>query len=519
MNQKVYLIFISFIVALGGFLFGFDAGIISGVMSYAGPAFNLTEIQSGWVVSAPSFAAMFAMLFSGRLSDHFGRKKLLLFVALLYAVSAVLSAVTISYEMLYIARIIGGIAFGAALVLAPIYIAEISTSENRGKLVSIQQLNIVFGFFAAFLSNYFFNKYNTLESTFLTDENVWRWMLGVEFIPAFAYLILLFFVPNSPRWLYLKGRFSEAKQVLVKIHGIERGTQEIKAIEESLHTDKNKTALKIKEILKPSLRFILVIGLVVGVLQQVTGINAVYFYATSIFKQTGIGTDAAFSSGVLLSTISVIFTFVAIYLIDRMGRRPLLLIGTAGIAVSLLICAYGFNEATYKLSQEKINQFDFSDSEKLLPFADKEYANDVDFKAVIKTALGNQTYRKNDGAILAAATTINANLILVGILGFIACFAFSLGPVMWVLLSELYPIKYRGLAIGIIAFVNSLISSIVQLIFPWELSNLGNAATFFIFGITALIGFFVLLRILPETKGKSLEALEMELIDKVTYTV
>ena len=267
------------------------------------------------------------------------------------------------------------------------------------------------------------------------------------------------------------------------------------------------------------MRFILVIGLIVGVLQQITGINAVYFYATSIFKQTGIGTDAAFSSGVLLSTISVIFTFVAIYLIDRMGRRPLLLIGTAGIAISLLLCAYGFNEATYKLSTKKISQFSFSDSEKLLPFADKEYTNDVDFKTAIKTALGNKTYRKNDGAILAAATTINANLILVGILGFIACFAFSLGPVMWVLLSELYPIKYRGLAIGIIAFVNSFISSVVQLIFPWELSNLGNAGTFFIFGVIALVGFFVLMRILPETKGKSLEALEIELIDKVPYTV
>ena len=167
MSNKAYTIFISFIVALGGFLFGFDAGIISGVMSYAGPEFNLNEIESGWVVSAPSFAAMFAMLFSGRVSDLFGRKKMLIFVAFLYAISAVLSAIAISYEMLYIARIIGGIAFGAALVLAPMYIAEISTAENRGKLVSLQQLNIVFGFFAAFLSNYFFNKYNTTESTCL----------------------------------------------------------------------------------------------------------------------------------------------------------------------------------------------------------------------------------------------------------------------------------------------------------------------------------------------------------------
>ena len=512
MNHKNYSIFISFIVALGGFLFGFDAGIISGVMSYASPEFNLTEIQSGWVVSSPSFAAMIAMLFSGRLSDRLGRKKLLLFVAILYAISALLSAVAISYEMLYIARIIGGLAFGAALVLAPMYIAEISTAENRGKLVALQQLNIVFGFFAAFLSNYFFNKYNTPESTFITDENVWRWMLGVELVPALLYFMLMFFVPRSPRWLYLKENYEDAKKVLVQIHGKEKGEFEIKSIEQNIKSEKNKTPLKIKDLLKPSLRFIIVVGLVVGVLQQITGINAVYFYATSIFKQTGIGTDAAFSSGVLLSTISVVFTFVAIYLIDRMGRRPLLLIGTAGIAISLLLCAYGFKQATYQLSAEKINALPFYESKKLLPIADKVYTNDIDFKNDVKMVLGNKVYGKNDGAILEAATTINATLILVGILGFIACFAFSLGPVMWVLLSELYPIKYRGLAIGVIAFVNSFISSVVQLIFPWELSNFGNALTFFIFGFIALVGFFVFVKILPETKGKSLEEIEKEFI-------
>ena len=512
MKNTSQIITISLIVALGGFLFGFDAGIISGVMSFAGPEFDLTEIQSGWVVSSPSFAAMISMLFSGRLSDNIGRRKLLIIVALLYAVSAVFSATAVSYEMLYIARMIGGFGFGAALVLAPMYIAEISTAENRGKLVSLQQLNIVFGFFAAFLSNYFFNKYNTLDSTFLTDENVWRWMLGIELIPALLYFSLLFFVPKSPRWLYLKGQISEAKKVFVNIYGNERGDLEIKSIEENSAADKNKSKLKIKDLFKPSLRFILIVGLIVGVLQQITGINAVYFYATSIFKQTGIGSDAAFSSGVLLSTISVVFTFLAIYLIDRMGRRPLLLIGTAGIAVSLLICAYGFNQATYQLKEKDVNQFEFLNSRRLITVVDKIYTNDVDFKNEIKSILGTNIFSKNDGAILEAATNIDSTLILIGILGFIACFAFSLGPVMWVLLSELFPLKYRGLAIGSIAFVNSFISSVVQLVFPWELSNLGNSLTFLIFGIIAFIGFFVMVKILPETKGKSLEELEKMLI-------
>jgi MFS family permease len=378
----------------------------------------------------------------------------------------------------------------------------------------LQQLNIVFGFFAAFLSNYFFNKYNTTESTFLTDENVWRWMLGVELIPALCYFIFLFFIPKSPRWLYLKENYEEAKQVLNQIHDSKRGGEEIASIERNIHASKNKSTVKVKDLLKPSLRFILVIGLVIGVLQQITGINAVYFYATSIFEQTGVGTDAAFSSGVLLSTISVIFTFVAIYLIDKMGRRPLLLYGTAGIAISLLLCAYGFNQATYQLTTQEINQLEFAESQKLLPFADKLYDSDVRFKNDLKSALGNKIYNKNDGAILEVATTINANLILAGILGFIACFAFSLGPVMWVLLSELYPIKYRGLAIGAIGFVNSFVSWFVQQIFPWELSNLGSALSFFLFGTVALVGFFILLKILPETKGKSLEELELELVKK-----
>ena len=195
-----------------------------------------------------------------------------------------------------------------------------------------------------------------------------------------------------------------------------------------------------------------------------------------------------------------------------MGRRPLLLFGTAGIAISLLLCAYGFSQATYQLTTEKIDQLEFAESQKLLPLIDKVYMEDVAFKNDLKDILGNKVYSKNDGAILEVSTSINATLILIGILGFIACFAFSLGPVMWVLLSELYPLKYRGLAIGIIAFINSLISSLVQLVFPWELSNLGNALTFFIFGIIALFGFLLMVKIVPETKGKSLEELERDLV-------
>jgi MFS family permease len=510
MSKKI--IFIAFVVSLGGFLFGFDAGIISGVMSYAGPEFNLSDGQTGWVVSSPSFAAMIAMLISGRLSDIIGRKKILIIVAFSYALSALLSAYAISYEMLYIARMIGGLAFGAALILAPTYIAEISSAKNRGKLVSIQQLNIVLGFFAAFLSNYYFNKLNTTGDSIFTDENVWRWMLGVELIPAVLYFIFLFFVPKSPRWLYMSGKLEEAKKILRNIYGAKQAEIEIKTIGDNIKKSKKSSNISIKELLKPSLRFILIVGLVIGVLQQITGINAVYFYATSIFKQTGIGTDAAFSSGVLLSFTSVIFTVVAILLIDRMGRRPLLLVGMAGISISLIMIAFGFSQATYKLTPQEIVAFEYFDGNKLKSFENKLYESDLEFKRDMKSALGNQVYAKNEGTILEAATDMNPVLVLVGILGFIACFAFSLGPVMWVLLSELYPNKYRGLAIGVIGFINSFVSWLVQQIFPWELSTLGNALTFLIFGVIAVVGFLILLKILPETKGKSLEQIEFDLV-------
>lgn len=514
MSKK--LVFIAFVVSIGGFLFGFDAGIISGVMSYAGPEFNLSDIQSGWVVSSPTFTAMLAMLISGRLSDIIGRKKILIVVAFLYAISALFSAYATSYEMLYIARMVGGIAFGAALVLAPTYIAEISSAENRGKLVSLQQLNIVLGFFAAFLSNYFFNAMNSSgEATFLTNENVWRWMLGVEFIPAIIYIVALFFIPKSPRWLYTRQKNDEAKKVLVEIHGADVAEKESEEILASLQTEDERKEDKVKltDLLKPSLKFVLTVGLVIGVLQQITGINAVYFYATSIFKQTGIGTDAAFSQGVLLSFTSFLFTIVAIFLIDKMGRRPLLLYGLAGISISLLLCAYGFNQATYKLDTDQIASFQFENHSELEQYAGKTFTSDVEFKNAMKSSLGSQVYGRNEGAILEAATTMNATLVLIGVLGFIACFAFSLGPVMWVLLSELFPNRYRGLAIGVIGFINSFVSWVVQFIFPWELSNFGNAITFLIFGLIAVAGFFILLKILPETKGKSLEEIEMELVD------
>ena len=510
-NNLSYTIFIAAVVSLGGFLFGFDAAIISGVVGSVENLFGLSDAQTGFVVSAPSWAAMIAMLAAGVVSDLIGRKRLLIGVAFLYAISALLSAYASSYEMLAVARMVGGVAFGAALILAPMYIAEISSAENRGKLVSIQQLNIVLGFSAAYFSGYYLNDLSGSAEGMINEGNAWRWMLGIEMIPAILYFFLLFFVPKSPRWLMSKGKDEEALSVLNKLYGTASTAQSVfQNIKKNLTEQVEKTPYS--ELFKPSMRFVLFVGLAVGILQQITGINAVFFYATSIFEQTGIGTDAAFAQSVIVGIINVVFTLLVMVLIDRMGRRPLLLIGIAGVAISLLVTSYGFHQATYELTSEKITALEGVDQTKLAAVANITYDNDVDFKNATKAALGETEFKAHQSEIIQAAANINPYLILFGILGFVSSFAFSLGPVMWVLLSELFPNKIRGLAIGLIGFINSFASALVQQIFPWELSTFGNSMTFLIYGLFAVVGFFLFLKILPETKGKSLEEIEKQFV-------
>jgi SP family arabinose:H+ symporter-like MFS transporter len=330
-------------------------------------------------------------------------------------------------------------------------------------------------------------------------------------IPAILYFLLLFLVPKSPRWLMSKGRDEEAQTVLNKLYGTQAIAQSIfQSIKNNLTEKVEKVSYS--ELLKPSMRFVIFIGLAVGILQQITGINAVFFYATSIFEQTGIGTDAAFAQSVIVGIINVVFTLLVMFLIDRMGRRPLLLIGIAGVAISLLVTSYGFHQATYKLTPEKITTLEGVDQSKLISIANITFENDVDFKNAVKAALGESEFKAHQGEIIQAAANINPYLILFGILGFVSSFAFSLGPVMWVLLSELFPNKIRGLAIGLIGFINSFASALVQQIFPWELSTFGNSMTFMIYGLFAVIGFFLFLKILPETKGKSLEEIEKQFV-------
>jgi MFS family permease len=442
---------------------------------------------------------------------------MLMVAAVLYAISAIGSAIAPTFFLLVMARMIGGLGVGASLILAPMYIAEISPPTMRGRMVSFNQLNIVIGISVAFFTNYLIlqlgQSTNDWVQVLKIDAYNWRWMLGLETLPAVLYFFGLIFVPESPRWQIMKGREEEAIETFHKVVSQEEAQKQIRDVKESLRTDKTKEKTPIRELFKPAMKLVLTIGIVVAVLQQITGINSVFFYAPMIFEQSGIGTDASFIQAILVGLTNLVFTVVAILFIDKFGRKPLLITGMAGIALSMFLLAYGFNSATFTLTEDSIRSLpEGLQTERLESIKNKTFQNDVSFKKAIQNSLGEADAKQYESVILTAAIDMNPTLILIGILGFVACFAFSIGPVMWVLFSELFPIKVRGLAISLSGFVNSAVSFLVQFIFPWELANLGSSTTFLIYGLFAAAGFFFILFVIPETKGKSLEELEKILV-------
>lgn len=463
-----YTIRVALIVALGGFLMGFDASVISGVVSFIGPEFELTNIQIGWAVASLTLTSTLAMMTAGPISDRFGRRPVLKVAAVLFAVSAIASAIAPDYLTLVIARMLGGLGVGAALIIAPMYIAEIAPADIRGRMVSFNQLNIVIGISVAYFSNFLILSLGQsdlawAQSLRLGDWN-WRWMLGVEALPAIVYFLALFSVPESPRWLVMRGKAAEALEILSRVSGRTQAEADLGAVQESLDAEAHLEKGSIKELFLPAMRLVLTIGIVIAILQQITGINSVFFYAPMIFEQSGIGTDAAFMQAVLVGIVNLVATVVAILLIDKLGRRPLLITGLVIIASSMILLAYSFSSATYGAGGELVD--------------------------------------------------MNATLVLIGILSFVAGFGISLGPVMWVLFSELFPNRLRGIAISFCGLINSSVSFIVQLVFPWELENFGPATTFLVYGSFAIIGLIFVMRILPETKGRSLEQLEADLVTK-----
>lgn len=508
-------LFYAAVISLGGFLFGFDAAVISGVVGFVTREFGLNEWWVGAVVSAPSFAAIIAALTVGPVADYVGRKKVMLILALLYTISAIASAFAPDAVTLVVARFIGGLAFGT-LMLAPIYIAEISPARLRGRMVSVNQLNIVIGFSAAYFANYFILGASQSGSEFAVsiglDQHAWRWMLGLEALPAALYFFFMLVVPESPRWLVLEGHVEKARAIMTRITPADQIEELLGRIRDSAQEATHNLLKKIKDMFRPELRMVIVVGLIAGIAQQSSGINVVYFYAPTIFEQSGVGTNAAFAQATYIGLVNIAFTVLAMMLIDKLGRKPLMIAGLLGVVISMSISSYGFYSAYYELPMDAATSISAElDIDGLDSIAGIRYENDVVFKAAAYSAIGEAVMKANEATIIQSAIHMNPTVILAGILGFVASFAFSLGPVMWVLFSEIFPNRIRGVCMAFMGVVNSGVSWFIQFIFPWELAKLGSAGTFLVFAGFAAVCVVLLMRLMPETRGRSLEELEKEL--------
>src|SRR5687768_1571909 len=446
LQGKLNIAFVALTVALGGFLLGFDATVISGVVPFIREYFSLSgtsgDLKLGFAVSSLGWGAIAGNAIAGALSDRFGRRRVLLGTALLFVLSSLLAASASTFASFVAARIVGGIAVGNAILIAPVYIAEIAPAGKRGGLVSLNQLMIVIGISASFFSNYFLLG---------VGEHNWRWMLGVQMVPALLYFTLLWFVPESPRWLLLKGRDQAALEVLAKVHGEQQARESLQEIRHSLAA--KVVSRGFRGLLDSRVRLVMTIALGLAFFQQITGINAIFYYLPTIFAQAGGGVDDAFRQAVMVGVVNVAMTFVAIWLIDKLGRKPLLIVGIAGMALSLFAISWAFSQESY-----------------------------------------------------------SARLVLIAIIGFVASFAISLGPVMWVLLSEIFPNEQRAAAISVAGFSNALVSASVTMIFPSALSALGSGGTFLAFGLFATAALLFVVLLVPETKGRTLEQLENDLM-------
>jgi MFS transporter, sugar porter (SP) family len=421
---------------MGGLMFGFDVAIISGAVPFIQPYFHWNELQLGWGVSSLLVGAIIGAFGSGVLSDIYGRKKILIFVALFFAVSSAFTALATSSVIFISARLFGGLAVGAASVLSPMYVAEVAPPKNRGMLVAIYQLAIVLGILCSFTINYGLHNI----------DNNWRWMFATGIIPSVLFFVGLFFIPESPRWLYKAGRKEESLTVLTRIGGESLAKVEIIEIAESLQG--NHTSISLSELFKPSSRKVMIIGFVLAVFVQVSGINTIVDYAPKILLAAGVNINNALLQTSLVGLINFIFTFVAILFIDKAGRRTLYLIGSMGMVVTLVMLAISF-------------------------------------------------YLKMEGIFT-----------LICILAFIAFFASCIGPVFWTLVSEIFPNRIRGKAVAFASFTQWIFNFLVVLLFPHFLASVGGAKTFLFLALMSLLQWLFTYLYVPETKGKSLEEIE-----------
>ncbi|WP_226021813.1 sugar porter family MFS transporter [Halomicrobium salinisoli] len=435
------------LAALNGLLFGFDTGIISGAFLYIQDAFVMSPLMEGIVVSGAMAGAALGAAVGGRLSDRLGRRRLILLGAGVFFAGSFLMAVAPSVPVLVAGRLIDGVAIGFASIVGPLYISEIAPPRIRGALTSLNQLMVTVGILASYFVNYAF-----------ADAGAWRWMLGAGMVPAVVLAVGMLKMPESPRWLYERGREDEARAVLRRTRqgGVE---DELAEIEETVQ---KQSGTGLSDLVEPWMRPALIVGLGLAVFQQVTGINAVMYYAPTVLESTGFGDVTSILATVGIGAVNVIMTVVAIALIDRVGRRALLLVGIGGMVTTLGVLGAVFYLPGF------------------------------------------------DGVVGWAAT---GSLML-----FVAFFAIGLGPVFWLLASEIYPLSVRGSAMGLVTVANWLANLIVSLAFPMLRSSVGQSWTFWLFGACSVVALAFSYRYVPETKGRSLEAIEADLRENVGTT-
>lgn len=508
------------IVAMGGFVFGLDAALISGTVDFISKEFALTDLQLGTVVSAPGFGVLVALPFMGWLCNGLGRKKALLLIAMLYLVSAVWAALAPGYWNLVTARFLGGLAF-TSIALASMYIGEIAPPRWRGKMVAMTQINIVVGLSAAYFINYLILQATHSDAswvhTLAIDRYTWRWMLGSEILPALLWFGLLLVIPESPYWLVYANRVEEAKKNLLRVLPAEQIPHHIAEMQDSLKQggQSHSALTQMKMLFGKPMRLIFIIAFTIAIAQQSTGINAILFYAPTVIEQLGIGKDAAFMQSLWIGLISVVATIAGLLLVDRLGRRPLIVWGMVWIVASLLACWYGFSTARYVVTEQAITEMaKVPEAGRLAPLVGKEFKTDIAFKKAVKEVIGEKDARDNASLLLQKSAKMNAVLIFVGILSFIAAFQFSVGPVMWVLFSEIFPITVRGIAIPFFTLITSFTSWLVQYLFPTQLATMGASNTFLFYAITVAIGLAIMARYLVETKNMSIEAIQIALAPK-----
>ena len=452
-----YLIFLSVVAALGGFLFGYDTAVISGTIAQVTQLFQLDTLQQGWYVGCALVGSIVGVLFAGILSDKLGRKLTMVISAVLFSTSALGCALSADFTQLVIYRIIGGVGIGVVSIVSPLYISEVAVAQYRGRLVSLYQLAVTVGFLGAYLVNYQLLAWaesgtqlsvDWLNKVFITE--VWRGMLGMETLPAILFFIIIFFIPESPRWLIVRGKELKAVSILEKIYNsITEAKSQLKETKSVLTSE---TRSEWSLLMKPGIFKAVIIGVCIAILGQFMGVNAVLYYGPSIFENAGLsGGDSLFYQ-VLVGLVNTLTTVLALVIIDKVGRKKLVYYGVSGMVLSLVLIGLYFL---------------FGDS------------------------LG-----------------VSSLFLLIFFLFYVFCCAVSICAVVFVLLSEMYPTKVRGLAMSIAGFALWIGTYLIGQLTPWMLQNLTPAGTFFLFAVMCVPYMLIVWKLVPETTGKSLEEIE-----------